>query len=144
MNDGDGCAPVTLARNTPVAQAPGDLGFTKIFFFEVGGHGLNGFVGRQAVVFAGIDCTALLLVTVPVLPLIGRERFAVDGDDVLNGKAVFLGELEVAFVVGRHAHDGTVAIAHQHVVTYPQGNRFAGEWVDDIKSGCHAFFFAHG
>src|SRR5690625_2872180 len=140
VNDGDGGAPVALARNAPVAQTPGDLFVAQPLFNQVGGNGFNGFVAAQAVVFAGIDGAAVFLVAVPVLPLPVGKVLAVDVDDLPDGQAVLVGELEIAFVVRRHAHDGTVAIGHQDIVADPQGNLVAAERVRDGQAGVHAFF----
>src|SRR5690554_5472654 len=41
-----------------------------------------------------------------------------------------------------YAHDCTVAIAHQDVVTHPDFDGFAGERMRDAQPGTHAFFFA--
>jgi len=46
-----------------------------------------------------------------------------------------LGKGVVATVVGRHCHDGAGAIACQYILGNPNGDGFAGEWVDGIRAG---------
>ena len=54
-----------------------------------------------------------------------------------------MGKFEVAFVVPRHGHDRTVAVAPENVVGDPHFQCFATERVDDVAPGRHPFFF-HG
>ncbi len=97
----------------------------------------------QAVVLAGIHADAALLVGIPVLPAGQRESFALDGDHLFDRQPVLLGELEIAFVVRRHAHHRAVAVAHQHVVADPDLDLFAGQRMVDEYPRRHALLF-HG
>jgi hypothetical protein len=73
MDQRNRAAPVALARNAPVAQAVLHLGVTEVLCIQVGGDGGDrGFVS-QAVVLAGIDALAALLVGIPFLPAVQRE-----------------------------------------------------------------------
>ena len=43
--------------------------------------------------------------------------------------------------MSRHTHHGAVAIAHEHIVAYPDRNRFSGQRMRNRQSGRHAFLF---
>ncbi len=144
MDDGDRGAPVALARNAPVAQAPGGLLFAQALGAQVGGDGVDRFLVREAVVLAGVDGAAGLLVAVPFLPGVGGVLLAGHVHDLLDRQPVFPGEGEVALVVRRHAHDGAVAVAHEHVVADPDFDVGAGDRVRDVQARGHAFLFARG
>jgi hypothetical protein len=142
VDDGDRAAPVALARDAPVAQAPLHLLFTDALGCQVGGDGVHGGVIAEAVVFARIDADAVLA-AVPLLPGVQAVGLVAHGDDLFDGQVVLLGEGEVALVMGRHAHHGAVAVAHQHVVADPHLDLLAGERVGDEQAGGQAFLF-HG
>src|SRR5690606_16878047 len=144
VDDGDGRAPVALARDTPVAQAPGGLFFAQAARRQVGGDGVDGFAVGQAIVLARVDGAAALLVAVPFLPGVGGVGLAFDRHHLADGQAVLDGEGEVAFVVGGHAHDGAVAVAHQHVVADPDVDLRAGQRMRDGQAGAHAGLLARG
>ncbi len=144
VDDGDRGAPVALAGNAPVAQAPGGAQLAQALGLQVGGHGLDRLGGAQAIILAGLDRAADLLVGVPVLPGLGGVGLAFGGDDLADGQAVLAREGEVALIVGGHAHDGAVAVAHEDVVADPHRHGFAREGVDDGQAGGQAFLFARG
>ncbi len=143
MDQRDRRAPVALARDTPVAQAPGGFLLAQALGGQVGGDGVHGLPIVQAVVLAAVDQHAVLLVGIPLLPSFGAERLALHVDDLLDGQAVLVGEGEVALVVRGHAHHGAVAVGHQHVVADPHGHGLAGERMRDGQAGRHALLF-HG
>ena len=101
VDHGDGRAPVALAGDEPVAQLVAHGALAPALLLQVLGDGL--FCPRTlggAVEAAGVDHLARLddRPRSSVLPVpAGR------GDDHLDGQVVFLGEGEVALVVGRHA-----------------------------------------
>src|SRR5437016_5161398 len=68
MDDRNRRAPITLARNAPVAQAVGDFLLAQAVGGEVGGDRVDGFLIAHAVVFAGIDAAAVFLVGIPLVP----------------------------------------------------------------------------
>src|SRR5690606_3273868 len=105
VDDGDGGAPVPLARDAPVAQAPGGLLFAQALRGEIRGDGVDRLAVRQAVIFARVDRAANLLVGIPVLPGVGGVRLSFDADDLPDGQLVLAGKGEIAFVVRRHTHD---------------------------------------
>jgi len=85
-----------------------------------------------------------LLVAVPFLPGVGGVVLAGHVHDLHDGQVVFLGEGEVALVVRRHAHDGAVAVGHEHVVADPDFDLRARDGVRDEQARGHAFFFTRG
>ncbi len=87
----------------------------------------------QAVVLAGVGEHAL----------VGAEghldRRTIDRlDDLHDGKVVLGGELEVALVVGRDAHDGAGAVVGQDVVGHPDRNLRAVIGIDGEAAGGNA------
>ena len=144
VDDGDGCAPVALAADAPVAQAPSGFFLAQAFFGQQLGYFVYGLLVVQAVERAGVCAHGFLLVAIPLLPGVGGEVFALHGNDLPDGQAVFLRKGKVALVVAGHAHHGAVAIAHQHVVAHPHGHDRAGERVRDRQARVHAFFFFQG
>ena len=50
----------------------------------------------------------------------------------------FVGELKVALVVRRHAHDGAGAVVHQDVVRHPDRHAFAVVGIDGEVAGRNA------
>ena len=46
--------------------------------------------------------------------------------------------------MGRHSHDRAVAVGHEHIITDPDGDLLACEWVGNVKTRCHPFFFSGG
>jgi hypothetical protein len=74
VDERDRAAPVALARDAPVAQAPGDLLVAEPLGLEVGGDGVDRLLGAEAVVLAGIHAAAGRLVGVPLLPGVERSR----------------------------------------------------------------------
>jgi hypothetical protein len=111
---------------------------------EVGGDGVDGGLVAEAVVLAGIDAAAGLLVGVPLGPGVG-ENFSLAlpsrVDDLLDRQVVFLGEGEVALVVRRHGHHGAFAVAHQHVVADPDFDLSPVSGCADEDAGRHALLF---
>ena len=63
---------------------------------------------------------------------------------MFNGQRIFQCKRKVALVMRWHAHDGAVAVAHQHIVAHPERHLGAGQRVRDKEAGVHAGFFFHG
>src|SRR5690606_3538460 len=118
--------------------------FTQAFFDQVGRYGVDRLGRRHAVVLARVDGAAVVFVAVPVVPFGAGKCLAIDVNNLADGQAVFVGKFEVALVVGRHAHDGPVAVRHQDVVTHPQRYLLAAKRVRHGEPGVHPFFFTQG
>ncbi|MNN24516.1 hypothetical protein D3C81_1379510 [compost metagenome] len=117
MDDRDRAAPVALAADAPVAQTELGTRGAQFFLDQRDFDSVEGAREVQAVELAGIDQRAVL--AVGVLPW---RRVAVTGAGAHHGfdrQVVFVGEFEIALVVGRNRHDRTVAVMHQHVVGDP-------------------------
>ncbi|EWS65361.1 hypothetical protein Y695_01389 [Hydrogenophaga sp. T4] len=144
VDDGDGRTPVALAADAPVAQAEGGLLLAQ----ALGGQQLGdlvhgGFLG-QTIQHAGIDAHTALLVGVAVGPGGVAERLAFHGHHLLDLQVVFQRKRKVTLIVRRHAHHGTVAVAHEHVVADPDLDLCAGQRVRDEQAGGHALLFLRG
>ncbi len=141
VDDRDWTAPVTLTRDAPVAQAELDFWLSQGFALQGNGHAVKGLLEGEAVELVGIEEQAVIGVG-------GSERYwclAIHGtNDGFNGQAVLGGERKVAFVVGRYRHDGTFAVAHQHIVGDPYGEPFTREGVLYVVPSSHAGFFLRG
>src|SRR3990172_9151000 len=131
VDDRDGRAPVALAGDQPVADAVGDGASAPALRLDITRDGLLAVLVRHTVEPAGVyhrarvDVGLLQRRAVPV-----RRR-----DDHADGDAVLLGELEVALVVGGHAHDGAGAVPEQGVVGGPDLDVLAGEQVLAVGAG---------
>ncbi len=142
MDDRDRRAPVALPADAPVAQPPGRLLLAQPQGHEIGRHGIDSGLVAEPVVLARVHARAALLVGIPLLPGVGREGLAFDGDHLRDRQAVLLREGEVALVVRRHAHHGAVAVPHQHVVADPHGHVVARQRMLHEEPGRHPFLLA--
>ena len=82
---------------------------------------------------------------IPVLPLGGVEGAGPVGvrhrHHLLNGQLVFAGKGKIALVVRGHAHDGAIAIGHEHIVAHPHIDLLTRQGVGHLQARGHAFFF---
>ena len=168
VDDGNGRAPVALAADTPVAQAPSGAFFAQALFGQQRGRLVHGLLVGQAVQRAAVDAHALL-VGVVRQPLLGfgvAQQGGLIGfagefvqrlglvfqrphvvhlhggeDDFFDVDAVLLRKGKVALVMRGHAHHCAVAIAHEHVVAHPHFHPLTSERVADVKARAHALFF---
>src|SRR6185369_14999725 len=108
--------------DAPVAQPPGGLLLAEAGRAEELRDAGDGRRVAEAVDRARLDAGAALLVAVPLLPGVGAEALAGNGDDLPDRQPVLLREREVALVVRGHAHHGAVAVAHEDVVAHPHGH----------------------
>ena len=134
---GNGCAPVTLTADKPVAQAV--VGFERAFafLFQFLDDGDFAFFRSHAVELAGVDHNAV----------IAERQFvvAVHGfDDSFDGQAQFLCEHVVTFVVSGNAHDRARAVACENVVGNQNGNFPAVDGVDCVCARHDARFLPVG
>ena len=145
INDGNRSAPITLARDAPVAKAKDNFAFAETFFLRVGGHFGDRVFRREAVEFIGIHKYAVFV--------FGERRghsFFDEGlasarlNDNTNWQIVLAAKFEIALVVGGHGHDGSGAVFHQHEVADPDGDFFAAKGIGGVASGEEADFFGGG
>ena len=66
------------------------------------------------------------------------------GDDLTDRQVEFLGKFEIAFVVGWHAHDGSGAVFHHHVIADPYRQLLAAERIYYLQAGVDAVLFDLG
>ncbi len=136
MHDRDRAAPVALARDAPVAQAPLHLLVAQAFGAQVGRDGLHRRLVGQAVIFPGIDAHAVLGVLGPPRRIDAiAQRMA---DHRLDRQSIFVRELVIALVVRRHRHHRAFAVAHQHVIRHPYLQLLARERMRHRHAGRHA------
>ncbi len=114
-------APVALARNAPVAQAAlHALGAAGPCASSAAAMASTARLEVKAGEFAGVHRDAVLAVR--VLPGRGDRLVGARGrraPPCAMGRCPSRRELEIALIVRRHAHDGALAVAHQHVVGDP-------------------------
>ncbi|MNS35433.1 hypothetical protein D3C72_675910 [compost metagenome] len=142
MDDRDRAAPVALTADAPVAQAELGTRGAQFFLDQRDFDGVEGAREVEAVELAGIDQRAVL--AVGVLPW---RRVAVTGAGAHHGfdrQVVFVGEFEIALVVGRNRHHRAITVMHQHIVGDPYRQLFAGQWMLDEQAGWQAFFLLGG
>ena len=144
MNHGNRRAPIALAADAPVAQTPGGFFLAQAFGHQVSGHGVNGGFKSQSVVLAGVHRHALLLVAVPVSPQRCIVSLALDVGDLPDRQTVLVRKLKIPLIMGRHAHDRAIAVAHEHIVANPDLHLLARERVRDKQACAFAFFLLGG
>ena len=132
-------APVALARDAPVAQAPHHLLVAQALGAQVGGDGVGRLGVGQAVVLARIDAGPVFGVLGP--PWLGHGIARRSADHAFDRQAIFQGEGVVALVMPRHAHHRAFAVAHQHVIADPHRDLFARDRMGHREAGGHAFLF---
>ena len=143
VDDRDRAAPVALAADTPIAQAPLHLFVAQPAGGQVSGDRIDRLGIALAVVGAGVHAAAVLA-GVPLVPFVRGEGLSGQVDDRLDGEAVLAGEAKVALVMRRHRHHRALAVAHQHVVADPHRHRLAGQRVGDVQAGRDAFLLLRG
>ncbi|MPM07237.1 hypothetical protein SDC9_53543 [bioreactor metagenome] len=126
VDERDGFAPVTLAREHPVAEFVVDLALADFLFFEPVDDGGNRFRNFHAIKEAGVDHFSVLAFGVSFLFDIAA---CYDFDD---RQAERLCKRVVALVVTGNGHDRARAVAHEHIVRNPDRNLFA---VDRVNRG---------
>ena len=143
MDERDRTSPVTLTRNTPIAQAELNALAAETFGLECCRDRRIGSREVEPGELTGIHGDTRLAVT--LLPrrerllvrAIGRTNHGHDVDVVLERKR------EIAFIVRRHTHNRAFAITHQHIVGDPHRDKLAGEGVHHMQAGRQTFLL-HG
>ena len=134
MDEGDRRAPIALAGNPPVAQAPHGLAFAPAFAFRAGDERRLGLAHSHAGDEAGINqhpVARLGLASEGLVGIIGAG-----GHHAGDRQIVFRSEFEVALIVTRHRHDRPGAIVHQHEIGDPHRQGRAGDQrVGDGQAG---------
>ena len=144
MDERDGTTPVALARDAPVAQAILGALAAESAFFQGGGDCVNCGLEREAGELPGVDGEAVFGVgRIPgrLHTLVGPCHGAHHGRDA---QVVLRRELEVALVVGGHAHDRALAVAHEHVVGDPDPDGLCGEGVQHVQPRVQALLLLGG
>jgi len=122
-------APVALAGKHPVAQLVVCLRMADALFRDPGFHGRDGLFDGHAVEEAGVDHDAGV-----VLEREGFLRDVAAFDDLDDGKRELRGEVPVALVVARHAHDGAGAVGDEHVVGDENGDLRVVDGIDALDA----------
>ena len=139
VDDGDRCAPVALTGNAPIAQAV--LGF----LFAASASRMSRNIVDRAIVGHAIHrvrSNTATKVGVVGLPRISGVRFT-RIDNLLDGQIIFFRKRKIALVVSRYTHHCAVTIAHQHIVTDPDRNRFTRYRMYDGEPCCDTLLL-HG
>src|SRR5690606_20716604 len=150
MDDRNRTTPVTLTRNAPIAQPPLQLFLAQLLRGQIRGDRVDRSLVFEPVVFAGVNTYPVLAeLGAPLLPrrlvafLSGRRRAFGSRDHEADRQAVLAGEAEIPLIVTRHAHDGALAVRHQHVIADPHWNLLAGQGMRDAQARRHALLL-HG
>ena len=141
MNNRDRTAPITLARNSPVAQAELNFLFAQIFCSKVAGNRIKSLLEIKTIIFAGIYADTVFFACIPLMPGAYAERLCVDRDYLFDRKVIFLCKRKIPLIMCRNSHYRAFAVAHQHIVGRPQGQLFTGERMGNKQAGVHALLF---
>ena len=96
-------------------------------------------LGNHGLLPVDVTNDKLALVLEPLI-----ECVALLADDGRDLQTVLLGELEVALVAARNAHDRTSTVVHEHVIGDPDGHGATIDGIDHIASGGHTVLLAIG
>ena len=129
VDERDRLAPVTLAAEDPVTQLVVDLFLADALLHDVLLHGGDGFFDGHAVEEAGVDHDGAV-----VLGDEGFLRHVAAGDDLDDRQAELRGELPVALIVARNAHDDAGAVAHENVVRDEHGQCLVRHGIHDLDA----------
>ena len=127
---GEGLAPVALAAEEPVAQLVVHLAGAVVLLFQPGDHLRLGLGHGEAVEVLGVDHRAV--VAHEVAP---GGAWVIRLHHLNDGQAEFLCKFVVAAVMCGHSHDGSRAVAGQHIVRNPHGYLLAVHGVGGIGTG---------
>ena len=114
MNEGDRGAPIALARNTPVAQAPHGRPLAPAASLGAGDHIGLGIFDGFAVKEVRIDDHAVAGFRLTAHRCVGLRR--VPCHHTGDRQGVFARKLKIALIVPRHAHHRAGAVIHQHKI----------------------------
>ena len=139
VEHGDGGAPVALTGDAPVAQTEGGALAAKAFFRGRRGDGGFCLVRSQTGELSGGHQGACSVVG------LGHGRrikgLALGLNDDLDLYVIFLGELEIALVVGRNRHHRAGSVFHEDEIGHVHRQSRAGEGVEAVAAGENPFFF---
>ena len=143
MDDGNGAAPIALARNAPIAQAVLGFRFTRACGLQFCADGIKGSLKIQTVKLAAVNQFAVFFVGIPILPCLRVKRVITHGNHLLNRQTIGMGKGKIALIVRRHRHHRAIAVAPQHIICHPHFQLLAVERVNH-KTPCWHAFFLHG
>ena len=121
-------APVALAREDGIAQAVVDLPASQAVLLNVVDSGGNGLLDAHSGKETRVAHNSLL----GVETLLGDVAALDQGD---YRQIELLSERIVAAVVRRHSHNGSGAVAGQHIFRNPNGNLPAREGIEGVGAG---------
>ena len=75
--------------------------------------------------------------------LFRQDHFlSVGVDDDFYRQVKLARKFKVTLVVRRHSHDRAGTVAHQNIISHPDGDMLTGNWIDRITAGENAGFLA--
>ena len=143
MNDGNWRTPIPLPAHAPITQTPGDFLVPQAFFCQGVSDCVDSLLITHSAKAVGVDGDAARLVAIPFVPLVVVVLLAVHEYYFNHRDVVLARKYEIAFVVRRHAHDGAITVADEHVVTDPKFNLVPVQRMGHKQTGPHAFFLPH-
>ena len=141
--DGERLAPVALAAEDGVAQTVVHRAAADTHLLYLVDDGCHRILHLHAGHKAAVHAVARLSVHA-LLPCGGvAELVWVEGHHLSDGQVEMACKGKVAAVVCRHSHDGTRAVACQHIVAHPDGYALARQGVHGKGSGEYAAHLLH-
>ncbi|HEY8075962.1 MAG TPA: hypothetical protein VIF62_17665, partial [Labilithrix sp.] len=135
IDERDRRAPITLARDEPVAQLVVHRLFADAAFDEQLGDRVACLLARQTGELAAVDEHAVVDERrVADLRTFTRAR----RDHRRYPQAMCAGEFEIALIVRGDAHDRAGPVRRQHVVRHPDRHALAGQRVKPVTTGENA------
>ena len=140
VNDGNGRAPIALARDQPITQPIAHRTMTDALFLNISNRPLKGDLARRSRQRSGVDHLAHGRDS--HCPFIHDEGVLIRGlDDHDDWQVVLAGKFKVALIMGGHRHDRAGAIPHHHIIGCPHRDPFTVNRVDGVSAGEHTGLF---
>ena len=130
-------APITLARDKPIAKTEISFTFTDTAFVKCSCNIFTSLFRCLTIKFARINQHAIFVVR--FFPCIEIVAFTIVRNNRFNRQIVFMSKFPVPFIMCRRTHNGTSTIIYENIVSNPNWHLFARHRVYCIRTSKHTF-----
>ena len=130
-------APITLARDKPIAKTEISFTFTDTAFMKCSCNIFTSLFRCLTIKFTRINQHAIFVVR--FFPCIEIVVFTIVRNNRFNRQIVFMSKFPVPFVMSRRTHNGTSTIIYENIVSNPNRHLFTRHRIYRIGTGKHTF-----